>query len=150
MGWMPGQHWASARKDKEERCIKAGRQSEDPCEFMGSSVAPTVLERMLKEKASFGNPKTSICKSCLSEEGCCRVKGNFVPSPLLLGFEEGEGLEQRIREQEIQKCFGQFWKITVLQKIGCEHQVHCWFGDLLVNCENGEIEYVFETAYSSW
>lgn len=22
MGWMPGQHWASARKDKEERCIK--------------------------------------------------------------------------------------------------------------------------------
>ena len=38
-----------------------------------------------------------------------RVKGNFVPSLLLLRFEEGEGLEQRIREQEIQKCFGWFW-----------------------------------------
>lgn len=27
MGWMPGQHWASARKDKEERCIKVKNQS---------------------------------------------------------------------------------------------------------------------------
>lgn len=27
MGWMPGQHWGSARKDKEERWIRVKNQS---------------------------------------------------------------------------------------------------------------------------